>query len=159
VWIFGTTFFVSIVKKGGEGEWQVRARARRHLQNLMELANLDRAIIASTHSDYAYRIIVNAQELHQLFAAMEGSIRYSNVKAAVARVPGEEKYEAAMHRVWSIMADALQPTRPYSGSRLIDQPERPLDDFASNEPEPLVDEVARAKRGNGRKRNKPRPVS
>jgi hypothetical protein len=108
--------FFSIVKKGGEGEFQIRARAKRHLGNLIRAAHLDgQNIVESMSTDYRYRIIVKADQLHRVFEALEKSIDYDNVKGCIASIPGEEKYEAALHRVWSIMADALQPTRPYSG--------------------------------------------
>ncbi len=123
MWIAARFGWFSIVRKGGAGAFHVRARARRHLEKLISAAHLDGPkIVESTHTDYRFRIIVKADQLHRVFETLEDSIDYDNVKGCIANIAGEEKYEAALHHVWKIMADALQPTRPWSGLSIRKSP-------------------------------------
>jgi hypothetical protein len=151
MWIQSVLGAYSVVKKGSAGEWQIRARCRDDLVNLVAAAKLDgQEIIESTVTDYRYRILVDAEKLHKVMCALESSVVYKNFKERVGQIKGMEKHCAAYHSIWSILAHALQPTRPYSGARLIDDPERSVD--VASSAEPTAPEVVRGKRGNGRRR-------
>ena len=107
----------SIVKKGGEGQWQIRARVHSDLLNLIHAAKLEgQQIIDTTNSDYRYRIIVGPEKLHCVFAALERSIDYPNFKGLIGQLPRMEKHCAAYHKIWGIL-ERLQPTRAYGGFR------------------------------------------
>ena len=174
-WFFTKMGFFSAVSKT-KGEWQIRARSKKHLENLIKAADLvGQKIQHSLDSDYAYRIRVDADGLHKVVLSIEKSLDYSNVKGMVGRLPGEEKYERLMHRVWSVMSE-LQPGGAYSsglkghfrndlhettvGHEAVPAKKQDLPlgescsgDDESNALEPPASDVARQKRGNGRKRN------
>jgi hypothetical protein len=156
MWIMHPNFFISIVRKGAPGEWQIRARTRRHLERLIKLAKLDgQKIIATTFSDYAFRVVVSAEDMDKVFSYLRESVSYQNVKSATAAIEGNEKYEQLMHRVWSTM-NLLQDR---SSDRTDNSYEGMLEDdpkprrTSSGDPVPPASDVARQKRGNGRKRN------
>jgi hypothetical protein len=118
MWVCFSRGFISIVKKGTRGEWQVRARSREDLENLCAMIKmLASRIKVSRSGDYAYRLIVNKQELHRIFEALESSINYSNYKAEVGRHPDQVKKLSAYHEFWRLLSK-LQPWPPYSGSRI-----------------------------------------
>lgn len=115
MWAFTSFGFFSVVKKGGNGdEWQVRARVRADLDNLIHRAHLNGVRILDTAgSDYRYRLVLHEDELTDVFRAFEESIDYPNFKSKLAVTRGQEKHHTAAHKVWNIMAD-LQETRPWS---------------------------------------------
>ena len=112
-WLATTMGFYSVVCKGKPGEWQIRARKKGDLENLIRAADLrGQKIIYTENSDYAYRLVVLRDELDRVFEAVENSITYDNVKSAVARTPGQEQHAKLYHEVWSILG-RLQSGGPY----------------------------------------------
>ena len=108
-----TIGFFSVVSKGGPGEYQIRARQRGDLENLIRAADLrSQKIIATDKSDYAFRIVVLRDELDRVCEALENSITYSNFKSAAAMVKGQEQHASLYHQVWSILGK-LQQGGPY----------------------------------------------
>ena len=159
MWLMSKVGAYSVVRKGKPGEYQVRGREKRDLQNLLILVDLpaDRLIVTRS-SDYGFRIILNAAELGRIFAALMGTIDYSNFKDEVARHPDQAKKLDIYHQVWRLLSK-LQPWPPYSGGR-ISGTQWYRDTFGPNpEPkggvlgdaEPPAPEVVRGKRGSGRK--------
>ena len=110
MWIASVLGFYSVVKKGGPGQWQVRGREKQDLLNLLAAMNLpvDRLIV-SRDTDYAYRIIVDAAELGQVFVALAETVTYPNFKSEVARRPDQRNKLGPYHRIWSILAELQQP--------------------------------------------------
>jgi hypothetical protein len=151
MWVCSTLGFFSVVKKGTPpNEFQVRARTRRDIENLCDLIELPYSRIVTSHdSDYEYRVLLNAEELGQLFDGLQATITYSNFKSAVSRRPDQQKQCETYHAWWSDAA-RWQEHRPYSGfqPRLSDHA-KPSN---SDEYQPPADIVARGKLGNGRQR-------
>lgn len=126
VWTMTTLGFFSVVIKGKPGEYQIRARQRGDLENLIRAADLrGQKIIATDNSDYAFRIVVLRDELDRVFEALENSITYDNVKSAVGRTPGQEQHASLYHSVWSILG-RLQAGGPYGQKTGGHQPQRSL---------------------------------
>ena len=116
MWLFTKHGFFSAVcaRQGGGSHGQpvdpnrimVRARIRKHLESL--IARFDDLIgdcnikeFAGT--DYAFRIFVNKPVWSQVVMALNEELDYDNFKSAVAREPGHDAYENALHNVWSVM--------------------------------------------------------
>jgi len=118
MWIAALTGWYSIVRKGGDGkEWQIRARVKRDLLNLMVAARLNgQEVIETPLGDYRFRILVNEEQLGRVFEALESSIDYPNFKSAIAKIRGQEKHLQAYHKIWATMA-GLQPQESTFGSR------------------------------------------
>src|SRR5277367_3495165 len=130
MWLMTRVGAYSIVWKGAVGEFQVRAREKRDLQNLLLLAALpaDRLIVTKG-GDYGFRIIVEADELGRIFEVLMDSIDYSNFKAAVARRPDQSRKVSAYHQIWHLLSE-LQPWPPYSGG--VSRSERGQDRLVSD---------------------------
>lgn len=110
MWVFSQVGFLSIVQKGGEGEYQVRSRERSDLANICELIQMPLARIMTTPSgDYGFRLIVDAIELAHIFDALPGTIDYPNYKNAVAQNKNQRKKLGALHEIWAIMAATQAP--------------------------------------------------
>ena len=147
-----------MVRKGQPGEYQIRAREKRDLQNLLLLVGMpsDRLIVTPS-GDYGFRIVVNATELGRICAALLAAIDYPSFKDEVARHPDQAKKLPIYHEVWHLLSK-VQPWPPYSGGRISDTywyrdtfgPREPTRS-ALNDVEPPESEVARQKRGNARK--------
>jgi hypothetical protein len=108
MWVFTTHGFYSAVCDTSDslGRLKVRARRKRHLENLKQRFGLKDDIIETTDSDYRFRILLPKQEWVAICTALAEDITYENFKGAV-RETGDTKYEKALHRVWSDML-ALQ---------------------------------------------------
>jgi hypothetical protein len=132
-WLMTTMGFFSVAAKGKPGEYQIRARQRGDLENLIRAADLrGQKIISTDNSDYAFRIVVLRDELDRAFEAVENSITYDNVKSAVGRTPGQEQHASLYHSVWSILGK-LQAGGPYGQRTGGRQPQRSLLDSERDE--------------------------
>jgi hypothetical protein len=168
MWIMSKAGAYSVVRKGKPGEYQVRGRERRDLQNLLMLVDMpaDRLIVTRS-GDYGFRLIVNETELGRIFAALMGTIDYTNFKDEVARHSDQAHKLRVYHEVWHLLSK-LQPWPPYSGVR--QRNENWYRDTFSQHPdttggtvgdvESPAPDVIRGKRGNGRKakRDDQRPL-
>jgi len=151
MWLATVMGFYSVVKKGGPEEYQIRARTKGDLENLCRRVGFPNSrIITTPAGDYAFRLVVNEEELGLIWESLQESIDYSNFKNAVARVPGQEKHEIMYHKWWSDAAK-LQPWPPYGGPRR-ETHEASSEDSASvlHDVEPPTPPMLK-KRGNGRK--------
>jgi len=109
MWICSTIGFFSLVQKDKPGQWQVRARVRRDLENLCREINMPKSRIVSTRNgDYAFRLIIDQNELNTIFAVLPKLITYQNFKNAVAARPDQREHERIYHKWWGDML-ALQP--------------------------------------------------
>lgn len=102
MWLFTKHGFYSVVAKDG-GQWHVRARARKDLENLNRLAGTAHAIHRSADADYRWRMVVPAAEARSLLGKLAEDIDYANFKAAVARTPDQADKLGILHEIWSLM--------------------------------------------------------
>ena len=103
MWVCSKLGFFSIVKKGQPDTWQVRARSESDLQILVNAAALKTDILSTPTSDYAYRIIVDTEDLSRVFAVLVYSIDYPNFKACLETVPQQQDKLGAYHEFWGKM--------------------------------------------------------
>lgn len=105
MWIMSKVGFYSIVKKDGQELYQVRARERRDLINLMHEAGLKLAIRESDMTDYTYRVLVDEDQLQEIMLTLGELVDYPNFKGEVDRHPDQRN--KPYHEVWSVMVRAL----------------------------------------------------
>ena len=96
-------------------QMMVRARQRRHLENLKErFPELStREIKEGIGTDYAYRLLVPKSVCATIAANLVQEQTWSNFKDEAARFLGHDcaDYEDALHRVWRVMWE-LQNNEP-----------------------------------------------
>ena len=102
MWLATQHGFYSIVQKPA-GQFHVRTRCEKDLENLIALADLEAPLHHTTDGDYAWRIIVGQQEVSAIMAALATSIDYSNFKDRIHGTPGQEDKLPAYSRLWSQM--------------------------------------------------------
>ena len=97
MWLMTKHGFYSIVQKE-RGEYHVRARVRKDLENLQERVPLaGREIQASKETDYPYRLIVGEAEVLKVLRFLGETLDYSNFKDTVADTPDQ----AARHDLYA----------------------------------------------------------
>src|SRR5688572_29694366 len=115
MWCCSKWGFFSIVEKP-VGSWQVRARVRRDLVNLIREAELKVKIVANAGTDYAYRIVVDKAQLVRVFAALMTSVDYPNFKDEIKKRPDQMRKHDIYAKWWYDMI-RLQPAQSmYSGA-------------------------------------------
>jgi hypothetical protein len=114
MWVFTVYGFFSVVcarkgVKADQNRLMVRARARRHLEDLRlrfpkELRRCK--IIESLAADYQFRMFVSKRSWRTVMAGLVSDVNYSNFKSQVmARRADDRDYNAALHDVWGRMHD------------------------------------------------------
>lgn len=104
MWLFTVHGFYSIVQKA-PGEWHVRARVKRDLDNLKKLTRLRISVEQSyAGSDYPWRMIVGKKAKDIIIQALGDDIEYGNFKGEVGRRPDQADKLPALHEIWAIMA-------------------------------------------------------
>ena len=83
MWLATQHGFYSIVQKA-ENTYFVRARIRQDLVNLIELLDLDTAIIDWPQEGYRYRVMVDLDVLLELMVQFACAIDYPNFKARIS---------------------------------------------------------------------------
>lgn len=104
MWLFTKCGFYSIVKKR-EDEFHIRARARKDLEALNELASGKHTIYCSRNADYRWRIVVCRNEARRLIGLLADGIDYSNFKGKIADTIDQRDKLPALHEIWGIMRD------------------------------------------------------
>jgi sarcosine oxidase gamma subunit len=102
MWLFTKQGFYSVVAKS-EGEWHVRARTRKDLENLNRLAGTKHPIHRSDGADYRWRIVLPGEEARALIAKLAADIDYANFKGVVARTPDQRDKLSILHEIWELM--------------------------------------------------------
>ena len=103
MWLFTTVGFFSAVRKPGDTELTVRARARRDLDALRAtyLPELG-PTVAHAGTDYPYRARVPHEAFARALAAVAREIDYDNFKDAVADRQGYARAHAYA-KVWQVL--------------------------------------------------------
>lgn len=114
-------------KRPSPDKIMVRARLRRHLENLKtafpSLRKYD--ILETTNRDYFFRIIVPKSEWKGIVGELVDFVDYTNFKGAVAKT-GDLEYCDALHAMWG---NHYAMQRRVHGSGIYDRPairRRPL---------------------------------
>lgn len=104
MWICSKFGFYSIVFK--EGSYQVRAREKKDLENLIAVCGFHgKDVYEFQMSDYQYRICLNKNELFVVMEMLGDNIDYSNFKDMIDKRPDQRN--KPYHRIWSVLSDAL----------------------------------------------------
>jgi hypothetical protein len=132
VWVFAKFGGFSIVRCHGKNDqWQVRSRSQQDLINLIRVAGLrGQKVIETLGRDYRFRLLVNADELSQVFSALEKSITYENYKAQLGSIRGMERLCSVAHSIWSVWASEFGGAYQTGGRTRqlsLAPPERELD--------------------------------
>ena len=107
MWLMTKHGFYSIVQKKA-GEFHLRSRVRKDLENLVERVPLSGAKILSTkEADYPFRIIVGKDEVLAVMECLGETLDYSNFKSQIARTPDQEQKHDLYAEVWSLLSDAF----------------------------------------------------
>lgn len=106
MWIASKYGFYSIVRK--DGHFHVRARRKKDLVNLQREGNWGRKLKIEEwpQADYRWRIRIpsDSDEICTVFAALCGSITYTNFKSEIAANPDQREKIGAYHEIWHQMA-------------------------------------------------------
>ena len=88
MWLATKHGFYSIVQKS-PGQFHVRGRVRKDLENLLQLVGKDLEILDWPSADYRYRFIVSQRELSDIMGALAVSLDYPNFKSQFPRAVGQ----------------------------------------------------------------------
>lgn len=132
MWIISTDGFLSVVEHRTDHSLVlVRARDKRHLENLLEyvpdqietkrkymprtVTKVDKAIVDTTNSDYRYRITIPKRAMALAAQKMVLAVNYPNFKnaAAVRKGRTSQGFVNALHDVWDAFAK-IQATKPWA---------------------------------------------
>lgn len=100
MWLATQHGFYSIVEKKS-GEFHIRARCRKDLENLVALSGLATPILETSTGDYAWRFIVGKSEVLKVLAALGNSIDYCNFKDRIHDLPDQREKVPIYSRLWS----------------------------------------------------------
>ena len=107
MWLMTKHGFYSIVQKK-PGEFHVRARVRKDLENLVARVPLTEATIhTSKEADYGYRVITGQDDVWRVMQFLGDTLDYSNFKNTVTQTPDQKEKHEAYATVWHTMLDAL----------------------------------------------------
>ena len=105
MWLMTKYGFYSIVQKQ-PGEYHVRSRERKDIENLMTRLPLAQVrIIESKSSDYPFRIIVKKEDVEAIMKFLGETIDYDNFKNKIDQT--RDQRHKPYHEVWRILAWAL----------------------------------------------------
>ena len=106
MWLFTKHGFFSVVKKKFKKDdkpYQIRARVKNDLHNLIDRCSLDEDIIDTSNSDYRYRITVDRVDLNRVMDSIVDDLDYSNFKSMVHGVEDQKDKMNAYYKVWQAM--------------------------------------------------------
>lgn len=101
MWLFTDTGFISAVThRDDKNKMMVRARDKKSLESLAELAGTP--IDKTPSADYPWRTTVTKKVLKQWMSKSIDDAEYDNFKSRVSKTRGYE-FVDALHEVWSVM--------------------------------------------------------
>ena len=118
MWLMTKHGFYSIVEKK-PGEFHIRARVPKDLENLVERVPLPESEILSTKSaDYHYRIIAGKGEVLKVMQFLGETVDYSNFKNRIEELPDQEQRHGLYSEVWGLLLRGLGGYGQHSSKRL-----------------------------------------
>jgi hypothetical protein len=107
MWLMTKHGFYSIVQKK-PGEFHIRSRVRKDLENLVQRVPLAGSKIHdTTGADYSFRVIVGKDEVLSVMEFLGNTLDYSNFKSKIARTPDQDQKHHVYSDVWSLLSDAF----------------------------------------------------
>ncbi len=104
MWLFTEQGFFSVtVYPEDESLYQMRARERADLEQLIEASGVEAEIIDTPRGDYGYRILIPKMKMMGLVNFLTGSIDYRNFKSAVGASPTQKHKVPAYMKIWGHM--------------------------------------------------------
>lgn len=102
MWLATKLGFYSIVQKL-PGEFHVRARVKKDLENLRRACCADWKLHTSPEADYRYRLVIGAEDVTHILLALGSGIDYSNFKSKIGDTPDQRAKLHAYHNIWGEM--------------------------------------------------------
>ena len=102
MWIVTNFGFFSVVRKPGDTDLTVRARAKADLEALGNKYLPDLQVIKGGGTDYEFRAKVSRQHFADVVKQIALDIDYSNFKNSVAKEQGYDRSDL-YHKVWSAL--------------------------------------------------------
>lgn len=100
MWLMTRHGFYSIVQKN-PGEFHVRTRVRRDLENLIERVPLPgQKVHTSKATDYPHRIIVDKEGVLKVLLFLGETLDYGNFKGMIHETKDQRSKSAVYGRVW-----------------------------------------------------------
>ncbi len=96
MWIFGTKFFLSIVKHRDEETLIVRSRLLGDLESVFP----DRDIERTPAYDYAYRAFLSKEDVKEALCKYIDNLEYDNFKDSIKE---DQTRKGIMFRVWLLL--------------------------------------------------------
>lgn len=159
MWLFTRYGFYSVtVSVQDRTKMQVRARASKDLENLLNVADeygirlhvKNGGVIETKNSDYRYRLIINREEWPALAHALAGDVDYSNFKGQIKDNTRHSLYEDVWRTMLSLQyqaerhnwlpvqrgffEDLMEDNLPGLPNELVDDEEY-WDEFTGGKPE------------------------
>jgi hypothetical protein len=107
MWLMTKHGFYSIVQKK-PGEYHIRSRVRKDLENLVQRVPLTEAKIHdTTGADYSFRVIVGQDDVLSVMEFLGNTLEYSNFKSHIDDLPDQAERHGVYSRIWGILSDAF----------------------------------------------------
>lgn len=103
-------YYSIVAHKTKPGLFQVRAHVRRDLENLCRLVSLDNEIQDYAGSEYAFRIVLDGEELRRAMAALCATIDYFSLKQRIDELPDQRSKSDTYADMWAGLAGMREPT-------------------------------------------------
>lgn len=121
MWLMTNKGFFSVVEKK-KGEFQIRARVRGDLVNLQMGTGVGKNIISTPDADYAYRLVVNRDEMIAAVTWLAEQVDYNNFKGAINNIPDQRAKHDPYLKVWGVLHSALQPPQRVTHGQVAGRP-------------------------------------
>jgi hypothetical protein len=100
MWLCTQHGFYSIVQKQ-KGEFHIRARLKRDLENLQRLGGFSWKIHRTAPADYRWRVVIDQADVIAILVNLGEAIDYSNFKSRIHELPDQEEKSSAYGTLWS----------------------------------------------------------
>lgn len=116
MWLFTPRGYFSVAQKPHEIKddlLEVRARVRKHLENLPVIDGYPKPVIKATpEADYDYRCVIPRAQWGAMLAVMCAEIKGAKFKDEVTRALGHDTYPVLLN-VWRVLLDWAKDDNPW----------------------------------------------